>query len=83
MNKQCDIHIFDRLEIHHLEAYYRVGTRTAQKRKKSLLEDANKKPTGVLFFWDLADYEGYENEADKLRFLEAMKRVLEPKPKKE
>jgi len=83
MSKPSDIDIFDRLEIHHLEAYYRVGTRTAQKRKKSMLEDANKKPIGILFFWDLADYEGYLEDTDKLRFLEAMRRILELKSKKE
>lgn len=79
---QREISLFDRLEIYHLKAYYKVKTRAAQKRKKALLDETNKKPTGVLSFWDLADYEGYLEEADKLRFLEVMRRALDTKPEK-
>ncbi|MAM29037.1 MAG: hypothetical protein CMC13_08440 [Flavobacteriaceae bacterium] len=65
------IHIHDRLEIYHLEAYFGVQKRTAQKHRKLILDFFNRR-TGVLFLRDLAKYDNIKEE----ELLEYLQRLL-------
>ena len=55
------LHIHDRLEIYHLEAYFGVQNRTAHTYRKELLNFFHRR-SGVLVLYDLAVYDNLSNE---------------------
>ena len=65
------IHIHDRLEIYHLEAYFGVQKRTAHTYRKKLLAFFNRR-SGMLFLRDLAKYDNMEEE----ELLDYLQRLL-------
>lgn len=88
MRKESDIKIYDRLEIFHLEAYFIVKRRTAEKKRALILLDleemGRKRRSKILTFWDLAIFDGYELPEDIDLFMEKVKsRIYEARLREE
>lgn len=83
MSAFSDIHIMDRVENFHLEAYYGVKTRMAQRRRKEILENLPRlRRCGFITFWDLAEHNGYVMPEDEERFLQKIMRCLKREAEK-
>lgn len=76
MKKRPKISLFSPLQVHHLEAYFQVKTRTAQKKRKEIAEYLGRE-SGILFFWDLAEYDNHDTDEERAVFMKKMAKLLD------
>lgn len=75
MKKGPKISLFSPLELYHLEAYFRVKTVTARKKRREIAEFLGRN-SGRLSFWDLAEYDNFDTDEKRAVFMKHMEEIL-------